>query len=360
MLRYAKFIHIFLIFVAIIFVGCNSRKNFKPEVIAGNASFNGKLEKPMVMSNSVSAKLKNNEVITSFGRLILEDSQNLIYIDSTHALVARGCSALEIFDIKHSNGVLQKQLKDSIALESCLVSASIKDDLIAGVSGDNTIFLYNLDSKDYVMKERGEVIYAIYSSVANPVFLDTVVIFPTLDGRLNTIDLKSFKSVRNVIVNTDKFLNNIIYLKVIKDSLVSATQKRIYTLVAGESYSKDLEIRDLYFDGDYIYVLALDGTIYQFDKTLGIVRSVKLTFAILNGILIKDNFLYTFDSSGKFLVKLSLKDFSYEVFKVRFGGNGSSKNILVFYTDRILYINKRLFDLDGDLKIKRKATKAKG
>ena len=188
------------------------------------------------------------------------------------------------------------------------------------------------------------------SKHANPVILDTLIVFPTLDGRLNTIDIAQGKSVKNIIVNTEKFLNNIIYLKVKQDELVSATHKRIYTLIRGESYGKELEIRDIYFDGTHIYALSLNGTIYQLDKTLATLQSVKLPYANLNGIIIKDNHLYTFDNSGGYLIDLSLKDFSYEVFKLKFGmDRWFNKRVTMFYTQNILYINDKILDFNKTL-----------
>ena len=300
----------FLLF-ACLYVGCDSQKNFKPEHIRGTISFNNELQKPIVATNNEGAKLKNNQVITTseeLGFMSLESQENFIYQDS-----------------------------------------HIKETWVAGVLGDNTIFLYDLVKHDFIFREKGESIYAIFSSAANPVFLDTLVIFPTLDGRLNTVDIQKAQSVKNIIVNTEKFLNNIIYLKVKKDELVSATQKRLYTLIRGESYTKDLEIRDIYFDGKYIYVLSLNGIIYQFDKTLSIVHSIKLPYANLNGILIKDEHLYTFENSGGFLIKLHLSDFHYEVFKLKFGmERWFSKKATIFYTNSILYINKKILDFNKD------------
>lgn len=343
----------FLLF-ACLYVGCDSQKNFKPEHIRGTISFNNELQKPIVATNNEGAKLKNNQVITTseeLGFMSLESQENFIYQDSHQFLVANGCKTLRIIPLKNQNGTisLDREKTQEIETQGCVVSASIKETWVAGVLGDNTIFLYDLVKHDFIFREKGESIYAIFSSAANPVFLDTLVIFPTLDGRLNTVDIQKAQSVKNIIINTEKFLNNIIYLKVKKDELVSATQKRLYTLIRGESYTKDLEIRDIYFDGKYIYVLSLNGIIYQFDKTLSIVHSIKLPYANLNGILIKDEHLYTFENSGGFLIKLHLSDFHYEVFKLKFGmERWFSKKATIFYTNSILYINKKILDFNKD------------
>lgn len=336
--------------------GCDSQKAFKPSHVRGEIKFSGKLEEPIVSNNQVSAKLKDNKVITqdSIASIKLGENENLLYADSKQWLVANGCAGLFIIPIvdTNSNISIDREHAKNIVTQGCVVSASIKGNLIAGVLSDNTLFLYDINKDSFIFQTKEEQIYAISSMNANPVILDTLVIFPTLDGKLNTVDIEQKKSVKNIIVDTQKFLNNIIYLKVQKDELVSATQKRIYTLIRGESYSKELEIRDIYFDGTYIYALSLNGTIYQFDKTLATLQSVKLPYANLNGIIIKDGHLYTFENSSGYLIDLSLKDFSYEVFKLKFGiTRWFSKRITLFNTQNILYINNNILDFNKTLQI---------
>lgn len=347
---YCMIICLLLVFYS----GCDSQKDFKPEHIQGKIEFNGKLEKPLASSNQASAKLKNNAVITENGlsNITLNENENLLYADSKQWLVSNGCAELLIIPLLQDNNTisLDRPNTKAIATKGCIVSASIKGNLVAGVLASNTLFLYDLTKDSFNFQTKEESIYAISSKHANPVILDTLIVFPTLDGRLNTIDIAQGKSVKNIIVNTEKFLNNIIYLKVKQDELVSATHKRIYTLIRGESYGKELEIRDIYFDGTHIYALSLNGTIYQFDKTLATLQSVKLPYANLNGIIIKDNHLYTFDNSGGYLIDLSLKDFSYEVFKLKFGmDRWFNKRVTMFYTQNILYINNKILDFNKTL-----------
>ena len=334
--------------------GCDSQKAFKPSHVNGKIEFSGELKKPIVSNNQVSAKLKDNTIITqnSIANIILSDHENLLYVDSKQWLVADGCAGLLILPLTHNNNAtsIDRANSKKITTQGCVVGASIKGNLVAGVLADNTLFLYDTSKEDFIFQTKEEAIFAISSMNANPVILDTLVIFPTLDGRLNTIDITQGKSIKNIIVDTEKFLNNIIYLKVQKDELVSATQKRIYTLIRGESYGKELEIRDIYFDGTYIYALSLNGTIYQFDKTLATLQSVKLPYANLNGIIIKDGHLYTFENSGGYLIDLTLKDFSYEVFKLKFGmQRWFSKRVTLFHTQNILYINKKILDFNQTL-----------
>ncbi len=343
-----------LITLAFLSIGCNSQKSFAPQHVNGKVAFSSNLNKPILSSNREGAKLKDNTIIMRDGvaRSALLDKENLLFADSKRLLVANGCFGLTIIPtIKQTDHIiLDRKHEKGFETQGCVVSASIKDKWVAGILADNTAFVYDLQQNKMIFQDRGEAIYAISSLNANPVFLDTLVIFPTLDGRLNTVDIMQGKSVRNIIVNTEKFLNNIIYLRVIKDELVSATHKKVYALIKGESYSKDIDIRDLYFDGTYIYVLSLNGFIYKLDKTLAVLKSVKLPYANLNAIIIRDNHLYTFENSGGYLIDLDLDNFKYEVFKFNFGmSRWFNKSVTLFYTDDILYINDNVLDFSRAL-----------
>lgn len=393
----------FLLAFLIVSTGCDSQKSFKPQALKGKISFNAKIDKNIIATNRIAAKLKNGYIIThnSIEQVTLSENENLLYADSKQWILTDGCKGVKIIpvstshfqniesslrddnkdskdskDNKNIESNTQKQedkitlLRDQtteIKTNGCVIAASIKQDskynLLAGILGDNTAFLYDLNTKAEIFKDKGEGVYAISSNIANPVFMDTLVIFPTLDGRLNTIDLSTLKSVRNIIVNTDKFLNNIIYLKVNNDELIAATQKKIYSLIKGESYNKDLELRDLYFDNNFIYVLSLNGYIYKLDKTLGEVRSVKLPYANLNALIFKDNKLYTYENSGGYLIELNLDDFSYNAYKMRFGMQSLlrifSKKSSIFYVDDRIYINKKVLDFNKNYDVKLEEKKKK-
>ncbi len=346
-----SYLSLYLFIFLCLNIGCDSQKSFKPKQIDGKVEFNSSLNKSIISTNRESARLKDNTIITNNGitNVALLDKENLLFSDSKQWLVANGCFGLTIIPIKiqTNNILLNRNNSKDIKTQGCVVSASIKNNIVAGILADNTIFIYDLEKGKMIFQEKGEAIYAISSLNANPIILDTLIVFPTLDGRLNTIDIKQGKSIKNIIVNTDKFLNNIIYLRIIKDELVSATSKKIYTLIKGESYSKDIEIRDIYFDGIYIYALSLNGFIYKFDKSLAIIKSIKLPYANLNGIIIKDNYLYTFENSGGYLIELNLDSFTYQTFKLNFGmDRWFSKNITLFYTQNILYINKKILNFN--------------
>ena len=345
---------VLLILLTLILLGCEGQKNFEPSALKGKISFNEKLDAKLVASDRYSARFKDGLVLTQDSRWVeLEANEELLFINDSEVILTAGCKGISIVSLMEGDGGgalgLDRESSLFVETQNCVVSASKRDNLVAGVMADNTSFIYDLDSKKIVFREKGESIYAISSLNSQPLFLDTLVVFPTLDGRLSTVDLKEFKVVKNIIISTEKFLGNVIYLKIQGDELVAATHKRLYTLIRGESHSMDVEIRDLRFDGKFIYVLSLNGIIYKLDKNLTIEKQVKLPYASLNALVMRDGFMYTFENRGGFLVKLDLLSFDYEVFKLK---SSSSSRATVFYTDDGLYIDKKLLDFTKDYEVK--------
>lgn len=200
----------------------------------------------------------------------------------------------------------------TIPLDTYPLSASIKGERLAVVMADNSANIYDIKTKKLIFNEKGAASPAINSLVAAPVFLDTVVVFPMLDGRLLVVDVRSDepKVVRNIVLNSEKFFNNVIYLKVDEENMFAATGKRLVSVISGQEFNFDAEIVDVLYKHHRLYVLTLDGRILEMDQTLNdqSMGVVKLPFAMLNTIVVTDKKLYTLEKRG-YLVEVDLEHF---------------------------------------------------
>lgn len=336
-----------VILLVLVFIGCDAQKNFSAKdinkPISGKIDFNGKLEKQIMHTNRISATLKNNKAIIGKKEIQLESNQNILFYNKEIMLVNDSCKDLKIIPLDNANS--SKQV--TIETNKCIVSASLRDNLVAFVLGDNSLLLYDLDKKDYIYKNKSDNIYAITNKNANPIFSKDDVIFPTLDGRLFLYDYKAKKLKKTIIVGNDKFLNNISYMKLENNTLVASTDKRIFVAIDDNTFAEDIELRDMYFDGKFIFALSLDGRIIKFDATLFALKTIKLPFGQLSAIVIKDNYLYTLEKSSHFLVKVDINNFDYELFKLKV-----KKNHSVFYNQNNIYVQDRFLDLDKKYSIK--------
>ncbi|GAA8115866.1 plasminogen-binding protein PgbB [Helicobacter pylori] len=379
-----------LLIALIAFSGCNMRKYFKPakHQVKGEAYFPNHLQESIVSSNRYGAILKNGAVIGDKGLTQLRIGKNFNYESSFlnesqgFFILAQDC--LNKIDKKTSKSKVAKteetelklkgveaEVQDKVChqvelisnnpnasqqsivipLETFALSASVKGNLLAVVLADNSANLYDITSQKLLFSEKGSSSTTINSLMAMPIFMDTVVVFPMLDGRLLVVDYVHGNPtpIRNIVISSDKFFNNITYLIVDGNNMIASTGKRILSVVSGQEFNYDGDIVDLLYDKGTLYVLTLDGQILQMDKSLRELNSVKLPFASLNTIVLNHNKLYSLEKRG-YVVEVDLNDFdSYNVYKTPtigsfkfFSSNRLDKG--VFYDKNRVYYDRYYLD----------------
>ncbi|PUD52894.1 plasmid stabilization protein [Helicobacter pylori] len=379
-----------LLIALIAFSGCNMRKYFKPakHQIKGEAYFPNHLQESIVSSNRYGAILKNGAVIGDKGLTQLRIGKNFNYESSFlnesqgFFILAQDC--LNKIDKKTSKSKVAKteetelklkgveaEVQDKVChqvelisnnpnasqqsivipLETFALSASVKGNLLAVVLADNSANLYDITSQKLLFSEKGSPSTTINSLMAMPIFMDTVVVFPMLDGRLLVVDYVHGNPtpIRNIVISSDKFFNNITYLIVDGNNMIASTGKRILSVVSGQEFNYDGDIVDLLYDKGTLYVLTLDGQILQMDKSLRELNSVKLPFASLNTIVLNNNKLYSLEKRG-YVIEVDLNDFdSYNVYKTPtigsfkfFSSNRLDKG--VFYDKNRVYYDRYYLD----------------
>ncbi len=379
-----------LLIALIVFSGCNMKKYFKPakHQIKGEAYFPNHLQESIVSSNRNGAILKNGAVIGDKGLTQLRIGKNFNYESSFlnesqgFFILAQDC--LNKIDKKTSKSKVAKteetelklkgveaEVQDKVChqvelisnnpnasqksiiipLETFALSASVKGNLLAVVLADNSANLYDITSQKLLFSEKGSPSTTINSLMAMPIFMDTVVVFPMLDGRLLVVDYVhgTPTPIRNIVISSDKFFNNITYLIVDGNNMIASTGKRILSVVSGQEFNYDGDIVDLLYDKGTLYVLTLDGQILQMDKSLRELNSVKLPFASLNTIVLNHNKLYSLEKRG-YVIEVDLNDFnSYNVYKTPtigsfkfFSSNRLDKG--VFYDKNRVYYDRYYLD----------------
>ncbi len=382
-----------LLIALIVFSGCNMRKYFKPakHQIKGEAYFPNHLQESIVSSNRNGAILKNGAVIGDKGLTQLRIGKNFNYESSFlnesqgFFILAQDC--LNKIDKKTSKSKVAKteetelklkgveaEVQDKVChqvelisnnpnasqqsivipLETFALSASVKGNLLAVVLADNSANLYDITSQKLLFSEKGSPSTTINSLMAMPIFMDTVVVFPMLDGRLLVVDYVHGNPtpIRNIVISSDKFFNNITYLIVDGNNMIASTGKRILSVVSGQEFNYDGDIVDLLYDKGTLYVLTLDGQILQMDKSLRELNSVKLPFASLNTIVLNHNKLYSLEKRG-YVIEVDLNDFnSYNVYKTPtigsfkfFSSNRLDKG--VFYDKNRVYYDRYYLDYNN-------------
>ncbi|MFA7083010.1 MAG: hypothetical protein WC141_00605 [Arcobacteraceae bacterium] len=315
-----------LTITAIFILGaCAGKQYFEPEE---TEKFNEK-------TSSIDSKIK------SFNRsgATLE---NGYYISSTG--VSKNALPKEFEFINNSNGVIiATNNKDKILLNDeiieineVIVAASLENENLALVFSNNTIAIYNTTEKKIVFKEYFKESVANDTRITNPLFMNNLVLFPTLDGKVIVVSKLENKSVKTIVVDPDSTFNNIIYLDVVGETLIAATNNKVISVGTGALSVKDYEIREIITTKENIYIGTIDGQLIKLDFNLNEIASKKYKFAKFYALAYKDA-LYALESQG-YLIKIEedfLKDTVYD-----FSFSSDSKAITVgdaiYFKDKLL------------------------
>ena len=356
----------FVLGVALFNSGCNSKKFYTPAKIDGRIIFSQSFSAPIIYNNRYGATLKDGSLLTQNGIIPMnKQARNLIpknakFLNESggYYIFAKGCESLvlvrvsrldeEAFDsgtcpIKEENSTCTEDEME-VEVGSCVITASLKDDLLAFVAVDNSMNIVSLPSKESKFSQKGSSVIAVNQLVAAPIFLDSLVVFPSLDGRLLVVSTQNYETQRNIIVSSEKFFNNIIYLQGDDSRIFAATPKKLISIISGQQFSYTEELKDIIFYNGYLYALTLEGKIAQLDHTLREVNTRKFEYASLEGMIRADNTLYTYEKNGSFVIALNLSNFSYNVYQAQDAFGKLMKNKLNFYAKNIFYYDRYYFD----------------
>jgi hypothetical protein len=183
-----------------------------------------------------------------------------------------------------------------------VVAASIKDDLLALVFDNNTIALYDLTTNKFKLKEQLKDASLNDIRIANPIFLDDTVIFPTLNGKIILVNLKTNKILKTINVDPSGDINNIIYLQTVNDTVIIATRNKILSISDSSFSIKSYELNDIISANNYLYISTIDGKLIKLDLQLEEISSKKFKFARIFALAFGTS-LYALESQG-YLINL--------------------------------------------------------
>lgn len=313
------------------FSGCGTKRQyFEPVSINGEVKSSGLLSSDLQEAGRNGAALKNGKVVTIKGE---EKSINL----------KQGESFFGEFDdkfiIASDDGQIRVKNSDGASIFSTnfnimIASASLNKETLAAITSDNTLYLVNMDTNATIFQKKMDVMAAVDSRIAAPYFLGSLVIFPTLDGKLAIVDRKSGTLVRNVVVSGEREFNNVIFLDVLGDRMFASTAKRIIGISPNNINYIDDDIKDALVTEDRVFVFTKDGRVLLCDLELKVLNEKKFPFAIFASVAVKDR-LYILEKKG-YLIKSDLELKEFEVFEF----TSQIDDFLFMTEDKIFYKNK--------------------
>ncbi len=281
--------YIITLFIALLtFSGCSSKKHFEPSNVIDeiNLSVSNMSDSIKSFKLDSGVSLKDGTVITKEGKLDqkLSNGFNILNYNDNKVIAV------------NNNTILLDN--DKITFSNEAVAATLKNNILAIVFIDNSIAMYDVASKKIVFKDYYDHSFLNDIKIANPYFMDDVILFPTLDGKVVVVDVNSKKVIRNIVVSSDGDIKNIIYMGVISDTFIAATNNKILSLGSGNVKTEDFDISSIVISKSNIYISTIDGKIIKLDSSLNELGSKKYKFAKIFAMVHTDGYIYALESEG--------------------------------------------------------------
>ena len=295
--------------VLLFFTACSGKKYFEPEDTSSNIRLNDESIGSSIKSmNKIGATLEDNRIITNKGISQMKLPEGFEFLNTT--------DTGKIIATDYINKLL---IGDEVkVLKDVVVAASVRDNKLAVVYSNNTVELMDMSTNKTLFKEYLTISLANDTRITNPYFMNELILFPTLNGRVLIVSTTNYEVIKNITVDPDSRFNNIISLNVIEDlqTLIIASPNKIVSISPKETIVKDYTLRDIIVVKDRIYIATVDGQIIKLNPSLEQLAKKKYKYAKFHAIAFT-NSIYAVESQG-YLINIA-EDFSKDtVYKFSF------------------------------------------
>lgn len=326
----------FIAFTALVllFSGCSSKKYFEPETTFSASSASKSYGASIVDLSRDGGTLSNGQYLGKNGIQAIDLGEGYRFLNENNAyvLAANAEGILKIIDKK------TKEPLRAVALHVPVVSATIRNGVIAYILNNNTFGIYLMGQNRKVVENRSERTFAIDTRAASPMFIENLVVMPMLDGKLIIIDVNNAENAKVVYISSEPVFNNVIYLSRMGNTMVAATPKRLITLDTEGKMEYKANISEVAVDSGRVYLFTKEGKVLALNRRLEVVGTSKFKFAHFSAGTAFDGKIFALDQQGSLIVLNSdlTKSKIYDVGEV---GEPA------FITDKKLYKDGKVIDL---------------
>ena len=305
--------YILSLFAVFVLLGCSSKNYFEPKSVAGSVNYTGSVVTNIIDTTRDGATLADGRVITKKSGLI--ESGRL---PKGFRYVNENDNAIIAVDIYGDVDILSKKdfsIIKKIKLNTQILSATLHNNLLAMVDAKNHILLYDINTDKLLYKERLHEAVAIDTRLANPLFLNDLIIYPTLDGRLLVMNMYQKRVLRDIAISDDDIFNNVIFVGVYNDVLIAATRTKVISVTTSSIKSYKAGIKDIIYDMGRVYLFTKDGKVILLTNDLKKINELNLPNAIFSAVFVSNNKIYAVEKTG-YLIEIAKDLSSYRVKKL--------------------------------------------
>ena len=330
-----NFIHLlFATLIFIVFSACSSKEVYEPKLVTGTWEKQDSIDNEIIDTTIDAAMLDTREVLISgeyTGINIDEDKRLLSHSDGWIISSSIDGNLTLVF-------LADKTMSENFELKKTVATASVKDDVLAVLFADNEMALYSISSKKLLLKEQGTAPIIVNAKIVKPHFMNDLVLFLTLDGKIIIVSVTQKKKLRSIIVSSEEHFNNIISFHVIEDRLIAITGTKLLSFAKKEIRTK-YEIRNVIYTNKIIYITTKQGEIISLTADLQVKAKVKFPFAHFLGLISYKDKIYALEKEG-YLMELSKDLLTYDVYEV------DVEDGFVYTTDKMFYIGDEYISVE--------------
>lgn len=289
---------IILAAAVLLFSGCSSKKYFEPEQTFSASNASTSYGGSMIDLSREGGTLESGQYIGKSGvsTITLGEGYRFLNENNTYVLASNPEGILKIIDKK------TKEAVRAVSLHIPVVSASIKNGLIAYILNNNTFGIYQISGNRKIVESRSEITFAIDTRAASPMFIDNLVVMPMLDGKLIIANISDTENAKVVYISSEKIFNNVIYLSRTGNTMVAATPKRLITLGNGGQQEYRANISEVAVSNNIIYLFTKEGEVVALNSNLEAVGTSKYKFAHYSAGTAFGGKVYALDQQGSLIV----------------------------------------------------------
>lgn len=284
--------------VAILFSGCSSKKYFEPENTFSASNASSSYGGSIADLSREGGTLKSGHYIGKSGvsTINLGEGYRFLNENDIYVLAANPEGILKVIDKK------TKEAVRAISLNVPVVSATIQNGVIAYILNSNTFGIYQMADNRKLVESRSEATFAIDTRAASPIFIDSLVVMPMLDGKLIIINIADTENAKVVYISSEKAFNNVIYLAREDNTMIAATPKKLITLGTEGQKEYSANISEVAYDNGNIYLFTKEGQVIALDNDLEVVAESKYKFAHYAVGTAFSGRVYALDQGGSLIV----------------------------------------------------------
>ena len=320
-------------FLVILFIsGCSTKEVFEPKVVDKPWQEPQDCESEIVDVSSGVALLENHHLLTKSSELniTIQPKERVIGVSDGWVITTTIDGNVTLRGVEDENLTHKFELKKTVA------TASVSNGVLAVVFGSNALALYDTATKALLFKEEGGKVVALNAQIQQPYFMNGLVIFSTLDGKVVIVNIAQKKRLRTVLISSEDFFNNIISFGIVQNKIIAASGYELLSL-SQQEIRKKYDIRDVVYNDDIIYITTKQGELISLTPALDVITKVKFPFAHFLGMIVKGDFVYLLEKEG-YIIKVDKHSFAYTVHKV------DLEDGMVFVGDDAFYVDDTKID----------------